>query len=117
MSLDARRWTVLAILVVASPWIARFYAQNARLGTVPETIAGAVAAYAMVDAGTVDVSAYFPPRSSIRLRKNVSWARGLRRRGKCATVPLEQSETWRKWRRRPVSTSERAGGVATLRAM
>ena len=63
MSLDARRWTVFAILVVASPWIARFYAQNARLGTVPETIAGAVAAYAMVDAGTVDVSAYFPPNA------------------------------------------------------
>jgi hypothetical protein len=58
--LDARRLAVLAALVVAAPWIARFYARNERLGSVPETIAAGVTAHALVDAGTVDVGAYYP---------------------------------------------------------
>ena len=61
MNLDARRFAALAVLVVAAPWIAGFYTRNERLGTVPETIAGGVTAYAIIDAGTLDVSAYVPP--------------------------------------------------------
>jgi len=60
--LDARRLAVLAALVLAAPWIARFYTRNARLGAVPETIAAGVTAYALADAGTADVTAYYPPR-------------------------------------------------------
>ena len=60
MKLDARRFTALAILVLAAPWIVRFYARNERLGTVPETIAGGVAAFAIVDGGTLDLTDYFP---------------------------------------------------------
>jgi len=63
MGLDARRLAALAILVLAAPWIARFYARNERLGAVPETVAAGVTAYALVDAGTVDVSAYYPPQA------------------------------------------------------
>ncbi len=63
MRLDARRVAVLVVLVLAAPWIVRFYARNERLGTVPETIAAGVTAYALVDAGTVDVSAYYPPKA------------------------------------------------------
>jgi hypothetical protein len=63
MRLDPRRLAVLALLVLAAPWIARFYTRNERLGTVPETIAAGVTAYALADAGTVDVSAYYPPRA------------------------------------------------------
>jgi len=61
MHLDARRLTVLAALVLAAPWIARFYTRNARLGAVPETVAAGVTAHALVAAGTVEVSAYYPP--------------------------------------------------------
>ena len=57
MNFDARRFAALAVLVVAAPWIAGFYTRNERLGTVPETIAGGVTAYAIIDAGTLDVSA------------------------------------------------------------
>lgn len=60
MRLDARRFTALAILVLATPWIVRFYARNERLGTVPETIAAGVAAFALVDGGTLDLTDYFP---------------------------------------------------------
>ena len=60
MKLDARRFTALAILVLAAPWIVRFYARNERLGTVPETIAAGVTAFAIVDGGTLDLTDYFP---------------------------------------------------------
>jgi len=63
MHLDARRLTVLAALVLAAPWMARFYTGNPRLGAVPETIAAGVTAHALVAAGTVDVSAYYPPEA------------------------------------------------------
>ena len=48
------------MLVLATPWIVRFYARNERLGTVPETIAAGVTAFAIVDGGTLDVTEYFP---------------------------------------------------------
>jgi hypothetical protein len=60
VGLDARRFTALAILVLAAPWIVRFYARNERLGTVPETIAAGVTAFAIVDGGTLDLTNYFP---------------------------------------------------------
>lgn len=60
MRADRRRLAAIAILVLAAPWIARFYARNPWLGTAPEAIAGGVAAYAIVDGGTLDLTNYFP---------------------------------------------------------
>jgi hypothetical protein len=55
----ARVAALLAVLA-AAPLLARFYARNERLGAMPETIAAAVTAHALVRAGTLDVSSYYP---------------------------------------------------------
>lgn len=57
---SVRRGAVLLALLVLAPLLARFYAQNARLGAVPETISAGVTAHALVHAGTVDVAPYYP---------------------------------------------------------
>jgi hypothetical protein len=50
---------LLAVMAVA-PVLVRFYARNQRLGSMPETISTGVTAHALVRAGTVDVSQYYP---------------------------------------------------------
>ena len=50
----------MVALLAFAPFLARFYAQNARLGTVPETVSAGVTAHALVHAGSVDVAAYYP---------------------------------------------------------
>lgn len=61
MTIAVRRAVVLVALLALAPLIARFYAQNARLGTVPETVSAGVTAHALVHAGSVDVAPYYPP--------------------------------------------------------
>jgi len=56
-----RRAAVLLLLVALSPLLARFYAQNERLGSLPEAISAGVTAHAVVHAGTLDIAPYYPP--------------------------------------------------------
>jgi hypothetical protein len=58
-----RRGAVLLGLLALSPLLARFYAQNERLGAVPETVSAGVTAHALARAGTVDVAPYYPPEA------------------------------------------------------
>ena len=59
MSTSVRRAAVLLVLLALAPFLARFYAQNARLGAVPETISAGVTAHAIVHAGSVDIAPYY----------------------------------------------------------
>jgi hypothetical protein len=56
-----RRIVVLLLLAALSPLLARFYARNERLGSLPETISAGVTAHAVVHAGTLDIAPYYPP--------------------------------------------------------
>ena len=58
---SGRRAAVLLLLLALSPLLARFYAQNERLGSLPETISAGVTAHAVVHAGTLDIAPYYPP--------------------------------------------------------
>ncbi|HZO09229.1 MAG TPA: hypothetical protein VFC77_07620, partial [Myxococcota bacterium] len=91
MGLDARRFTALAILVLATPWIVRFYARNERLGTVPETIAAGVTAFAIVDGGTLDVTGYFPRQAD---RPDVHYAVHFTPAGAYGIEPVASSLTF-----------------------
>lgn len=60
MTTSAARVAAVVALVATAPLLARFYARNERLGIVPETVAAAVTAHALVRAGTPDVAPYYP---------------------------------------------------------
>ena len=60
MTPSTARAAALLALLVLSPLLVRFYARNPRLGTVPETVSAGVTAHALVRAGTVDVTPYYP---------------------------------------------------------
>jgi hypothetical protein len=59
---SVRHGAVLVALLALAPLLARFYAQNERLGTVPETVSAGVTAHALVHAGSVDIAPYYPQR-------------------------------------------------------
>jgi hypothetical protein len=62
VSQSIRRGAALLALLALAPFLAQFYAQNARLGTVPETVSAGVTAHALVHAGSVDVAPYYPQK-------------------------------------------------------